>query len=356
MKPCELTYHVVAIVTDNSDPTLSLEERISFWDPYETHLEIFRSDIEFRLRQVGVHKPYLEPSGTRGLILRVARNILSSVRHSGPPSTPWGSGRAADIDHAHDPERHAALYAALTASVICGPLASTQLLEHMCTLMQRDFYMDVGFFENDMSRLIELDDKLLLANICNAVRKEDATPKNILRRHSPPRLSEPDQSEVTQELEERSMQVVCEKNQQFQQDISIRYRVGSIFKHRRYNYEAVITGWTRNCATSENLMSTMSVDKLTRGRNQPFYNVFVVDGSSRYVAEDNIMEIRPGVEGQGSIESVDVVGEQGDQACEAMMGQDHVLCGFLVIGKYFKRFDKEKGRFVSNLTEEYPDD
>lgn len=356
VKPCELAYNVVAIVTDHSDPTLSPEKRISIWDPFKSHLEIFRSDLEHQLRQLGAHRPHLVPSSTRKLIIRVARNILTSVRHSGPQNTPWGSGRAADIDHAHDPERHAALYAALTASVICGPLASTRLLEHMCTLMQRDFYMDVGFFQNDMSRLIELDDRLLLANICSAVRKEDATPKKPMRRHPPPKLSEADQSRVTQGAGEGPMQVMGEKNHQFQGDISIRYRVGSIFRHRRYNYEAVITGWTRNCATSENWISTMDVDKLTRGRNQPFYNVFVADGSSRYVAEDNIMEVRPGVEGQGSAESMELVRGHGALACEEIVGQDHVLCGFLVIGKYFKRFDKEEGRFVSNLTEEYPDD
>ena len=339
VKPCELRYHAVAIVTDHSDPTLSPEKRISFWDPYKSHLEVFKSDLEHQLRLVGVYRPYLVPSNTKDLVIRVSRNILTSER-------------VADRDHAHEPERRAALYAALTAKVICGTQASTQSLERMCTLMQSDFYMDVGFFENDMSRLIELDDRLLLTNICNAVRKEDATPKKPMRRH--PRLLEADQGRVTQGQGEGLMQVVDERDQQFREDISIRYSVGSIFRHRRYNYEAVITGWTRNCAASEHWVSSMDV--YTCGRNQPFYNVFVADGSSRYVAEDNIMEVRPGVEGQGSTESVEMVGEQGTQACEAVVGQDHVLCGFLVIGKYFKRFDKEKGRFVSNLTEEYPDD
>ena len=56
----------------------------------------------------------------------------------------------------------------------------------------------------------------------------------------------------------------------------------------------------------------------------------MADGSSRYVAEDNIIELNPKL--------------------------GHVLNGYLVMGKYFKRFDRENGRFVSNLMEEYPDD
>ena len=103
----------------------------------------------------------------------------------------------------------------------------------------------------------------------------------------------------------------------------------------------------------------MDVDKLKRGRHQPFYNVFVADGSSRYVAEDNIVEIRSPKKGG-------------------------VLGGFLCVGKWFKRFEEGRGegdgdgdgdgdgslvdvvvggrgnrdrggRFVSNLREEYPD-
>lgn len=51
------------------------------------------------------------------------------------------------------------------------------------------------------------------------------------------------------------------------------------------------------------------------------------DKSSRYVAEENIeiTEAEPSA---------------------ALMG---------LAGRYFKRWDRESGRFVSNITEEYPD-
>lgn len=344
VKPCGFTYHVVAIVSspdpspdpiNNPTPLAQLQ---SFWDPFKTHLEFTSPELELHLRSMGMAttpKPaqFLSASNTRELIVRVARNILESVRLTGPQPMPTFTGNWECSTHL--PEKHAALYAALTASVICGPPASTRLLEHMCTLMQRDFGMDVGFFEEDMARLISDDDAMLLHDICSAVRKEDATPKKPMYRYArtisaPQPEPHPQPASTTTTTTSSSISTTTPVG------FFVRYRIGTIFKHRRYGYEAVITGWTPNCATNESWIRTMDVDKLKRGRHQPFYNVFVGDGSSRYVAEDNIVEIRP--------------------------AGGHSLAGFLVVGKWFRRFEERwpggegGGRFVSNLAEEYPDD
>ncbi|RPB21501.1 YccV-like-domain-containing protein [Terfezia boudieri ATCC MYA-4762] len=304
VKPCGFTYHVVAILRStmgmgilaSNFPNAATNTTSSFASSPGPHGHVNLP-----------HYLTPSPSNTRELIVRVARNILESVRLTGPQPTPTYTTPGSWDQPPFQPERHAALYAALTASVICGPPASTRLLEHMCTLMQRDFECDVGFFEEDMSRLISEDDTMLLHNICNAVRKEDETPKRAMRRY----------------------------DQTLQRHPDPRYHIGTLFRHRRYHYEAVITGWTRSCSTSENWIRTMDVDTLKRGRHQPFYNVFVADGSSRYVAEDNIVEIRS-PKGGG------------------------VLGGFLCVGKWFRRFEERNrdmgGRFVSNLKEEYPDD
>ena len=53
----------------------------------------------------------------------------------------------------------------------------------------------------------------------------------------------------------------------------------------RYNYRAVIYGWDHKCEMSDGWMIQMGVHRLPRGRNQPFYNVLVEDGSNRYAAE-----------------------------------------------------------------------
>ncbi|KAI5288553.1 hypothetical protein KEM55_009051, partial [Ascosphaera atra] len=111
----------------------------------------------------------------------------------------------------------------------------------------------------------------------------------------------------------------------------VRYRVGQVFRHVRYEYIAVITGWDTGCAAEEEWMEAMNVDFLPHGRNQCFYNVFVEDGSERYVAEENISIITPEL----------------SELSDAFVDN---------VGQWFKRWDPETHFFVSNMLEEYPDD
>ncbi|KAF3024083.1 hypothetical protein E8E15_010346 [Penicillium rubens] len=74
---------------------------------------------------------------------------------------------------------------------------------------------------------------------------------------------------------------------------NIQYRVGQVFRHRRYHYEAIITGWDSECGAGEQWMRRMGIDRLEAGRHQSFYHVLVADRSVRYVAEENIGIILP---------------------------------------------------------------
>lgn len=57
-------------------------------------------------------------------------------------------------------------------------------------------------------------------------------------------------------------------------------------KHDRFDYLCVITGWDFQCeASSEWLVEMVGAEELEGGANQPFYNVFADDGSSRYAAQ-----------------------------------------------------------------------
>jgi F-box protein 21 len=53
----------------------------------------------------------------------------------------------------------------------------------------------------------------------------------------------------------------------------VRFKVGQLFQHVRYNYEGVITGWDNNCDAGEDWIQNMRVDALPGGRNQAFYHV-----------------------------------------------------------------------------------
>ena len=53
----------------------------------------------------------------------------------------------------------------------------------------------------------------------------------------------------------------------------VKYKVGQVFRHKRYNYIAVITGWDVECSASEQWIARMRVNELPHGRDQSFYHV-----------------------------------------------------------------------------------
>ena len=109
---------------------------------------------------------------------------------------------------------------------------------------------------------------------------------------------------------------------------NVRYRIGQVFQHKRFQYYAVIIGWDVECRASDQWMSQMRVHDLARGKQQSFYHVLVEDRSTRYVAEENIR-----------------LSQQGPP--DSLMN---------IAGQYFKRWDHETKSFESNIKDEYPDD
>ncbi|RUS73899.1 hypothetical protein EGW08_018335, partial [Elysia chlorotica] len=68
----------------------------------------------------------------------------------------------------------------------------------------------------------------------------------------------------------------------------IKYAVGLIMQHNKYDYRCVVCGWDSTCQAPEEWIRQMGVDRLPDGRNQPFYRVWVEDGSERYAAQENL--------------------------------------------------------------------
>jgi hypothetical protein len=53
----------------------------------------------------------------------------------------------------------------------------------------------------------------------------------------------------------------------------VKYRVGSVIRHRRYGYEGMIIGWDTKCMKGDSWINQMQVDDLPGGREQSFYDV-----------------------------------------------------------------------------------
>lgn len=52
----------------------------------------------------------------------------------------------------------------------------------------------------------------------------------------------------------------------------IRYRVGQVFRHKRYSYLGVITGWDARCEQSREWQTEMGIAQLPGGDAQPYYH------------------------------------------------------------------------------------
>ncbi|CAG08150.1 unnamed protein product, partial [Tetraodon nigroviridis] len=68
----------------------------------------------------------------------------------------------------------------------------------------------------------------------------------------------------------------------------VQYSVGLIMKHKRSGYNCVIYGWDPKCTMNQEWITTMRVNLLPNGPQQPFYNVLVQDGTCRYAAQENL--------------------------------------------------------------------
>ncbi|KAF2086274.1 YccV-like-domain-containing protein [Saccharata proteae CBS 121410] len=324
--PCAYPYHVFGIVYAPAGQTLDgaplppgVESLDAMYvDPFRSTEEVSRSDLEAQLRVMGASPStfdsYLGPADTRELVLRTARNIRRSVEEINRSAmlTPHGSIPNPRADS--EPDFDSAFYAALWAWLIldkagdegdehAGGLLHRRrvLVSHLVEQYQMYFAWDNFLVERHILPLFQnLGELEELSHIIHVQYREDEIKIPARRR---PQASDENTRNVP-------------------------YRVGQVFRHKRYSYYGVITGWDRKCEAGGEWMRQMNVDSLPGGGNQSFYHVLVEDRSARYVAEENI----------------NITTERPPP---------HLLKW---AGQYMKTWSDEEGRFISNIQEEYPDD
>ncbi|GAA5867347.1 hypothetical protein JCM3774_003556 [Rhodotorula dairenensis] len=268
---------------------------------------------------------FLRPATASEMCLRVARNILTSVR---------AGDRTIGVPITHDLSVEA-LYSVSHALFLftsprsllpndpAAPGADTlQYAEWLESLIQSEYPLDVAYLTEIVGPVLSLSTtepnrRARLDALCAAIRDEDATPK------------EPKPATRV-----------------------IRWpALGHVFRHRLFGYLAITRGYDYRCEAGEQWIRQMRVDTLPYGRDQPFYHVVVEDGSARYVAQENIT-----AEGDD-----DVVDEFSilDESVAAFLEQES-------LGRYFCRRERLVGpaplggsqwRFVPSeeVAAEYPD-
>jgi F-box protein 21 len=268
-RTCGVPTHVHAVVigpkTESLDgrPVKNSDdaEEAMFLDPFrseeEVPVEVLHRFLEsWSVAPIDFHK-YLGGSHTTGLVLRTSRNILASIQEF----------RAQDIHMANytvdqtmplhsntNPyaEVENAYYSALWCNFIFGrPEPSShehdqrQIVPLILEKYEHLYPMDCHLVEKYICPLFSgLSDAghLDLQETLRVVRAADSTAKQIRARD----------------------------NRAYHE--GVKYRVGQVFRHRRYAYIAVIAGWDVECSMNPHWMATNGIDNLSRGRHQSFYH------------------------------------------------------------------------------------
>ncbi|KAL2361022.1 hypothetical protein RJZ56_006095 [Blastomyces dermatitidis] len=318
--PCGFPFHVHVIIhpaeghdmDGNPLEDLSKPGDPMYMDPFRSTEETRVTELQEQLNFLGAltmsRSTFLRESLVQEIVLRCSKNILNSV---------FQTPRIRDT--CLDPVN--VKYAALWSSMLLAEYANqdgqvpgvfpprdvghghASLRRHLPALMDNlasDFQSDVYLIEEYLIPLFEnLPEYAPLLESVRVLRAGDEIPKQV-------RSRTPEHKHV-------------------------KYKVGQVFRHRRYDYVAVITGWDAECGAGEQWMQRMGIDRLRAGRHQSFYHVLVSDKSVRYVAEENIDPVSPEI----------------SQLPPAFVK---------LAGKHFKRWDPESRVFVSNIRDEYPDD
>lgn len=255
-RPCGFPTHVYAIIyppegKDLDGKTLAFagKQDPMYVDSYKQFdHEVPVATLHQRLVELGTdpdeRDSFLLPASTTEMVLRTCRNIMNCVQyeHAVHPDN-WGAPPEF-IDH------DAATYLVLWVTMIFGALdpahAFARRRSHvslLCNQIEHNYPWDVGIYEEYILPLFHGHAELVpLQRLATACRSEDSTPPVPVR---------------------RSPRVIDE----------VKHKVGTLFNHRRYGYEAVVIGWDSTCEAPTTWLQQNRVDGLDNGAQQSFYHV-----------------------------------------------------------------------------------
>jgi len=316
-KVCGFPGHVVAIVFaqdgldiddrplgENQSRSRQNDDRL-YLDPFQSYHEKPVAELRLSLRQLGITGEDAEkaigPSSDAEIVLRCGRNIITAVqaRH-----------QRGILSNDSGIDSNDALYGALWCFLIVT--GAEPDVDSASMLARRRSYLP--HFMDRFEHHYPFDAHLLVDLICPLFNTSEE--RQYLRNKLRDAMGK---DSIPPSLKLRA-------------DVpagAVRYRIGQVVQHARYSYRGLIYGWDIECTASETWIQMMDVGSLRRGHQQSFYHIIDNDGSTRYVAEDNIQIIKP-------VTPPPVI--------------------LAAAGQWFKRWDSENGVFVSNIRDEYPDD
>lgn len=229
-----------------------------YLDPYRSDEEVPLSSLRVMLTEWGIQQrqfsELLSDSDTGSVVLRTSRNILATVQEfrahatniepTGHPTIRLHANPFADLDNA--------FYSALWAHYMFGnpsrrltTTAQSQFIPLILERFERLYPMDATLIEHYIVPLYSNPPNTghwELHEALRVVKAADQTPRQLRRRNTPATIE------------------------------GVKYKIGQVFRHKRYAYTAVITGWDIECGMNSDWIAHNNVDALSRGRNQSFYH------------------------------------------------------------------------------------
>ncbi|KAG6040243.1 hypothetical protein E4U41_001118 [Claviceps citrina] len=337
---CAFPSHVHAIVF--AQPGLTLDDvpfqgpgepEPMYLDPYGADNEVPASSLRNLLAYLRWHTStdVLAPVPPISMVQKTAHNIRAATYRSIRTAADRFTGVLHDNDVHPELSRllrgngsmnvRASLYSSDWSSLMMTPANTFEWVDRLEALL--------GRFEMEWPEDSWLVEKYLLPMCASSSGPRDGSVRSMISC---------DIRQCLQQVRDRDDMIppVCWRKCLGSQ--AFPFKIGQVFRHRRYGWIGVITGWRLSRSASgdedndtETLQSTTQNNMAVRLANRYHFMCFSSTGWEPHIAVADNMEP---IQDPSSI-SNDM---------------------FPMAGKFFKRFDPETCRFVSNIKEQYPDD
>ncbi|CAI6093292.1 unnamed protein product [Clonostachys chloroleuca] len=288
-----------------------------YLDPHGNDDEVPEQELRSLLASFGSENSLgaMDPTPTSSTVIRTANNIRHSCEIFLGQQDRDGETDLTRLLHGHGPMNvNACYHASLWAMLILVPTSSPDWEEMF------DKFMDQ--FCRHWPEDVWLVDKYVVP-----LYRHFATTR---RRRIRPSPSDVDDAwrivRYTQQCDNTPPSVFS-RSDKGNEDVP--FEVGQVFRHRRYGWVGAITGWT---FMGGNPRQREDSDLESGRPPERAYFTYIRSTSAEraVIAEEN----------------VELINDP-----ELVLGTP-----FIYAGKFFKRFDPQTCRFVSNLKEQYPDD
>ncbi|KAI8965545.1 hypothetical protein F5Y11DRAFT_294552 [Daldinia sp. FL1419] len=340
--PCALPSHVHATVLSRPGMTLddepleepSQHQENMFLDPYTVDDEVPLDRIIDFLHRLGIHTGHdnlLNPTSTDLIVMRTAQNIRASFTSFRTNERPFAQIIPMIELNRGDWARNLqpALYSMIWASIMMVPVLPDS------DEIRWDWQQDVRDLLSAFYEHFPEDAWLVEKYVC-PMYDTFAGPTRRRNNWDPPSKSVRDQIRSMRRAD--ASVHPARRRSDLPKGTEVKYRVGQVFRHRRYEYYGLILGWTIEGSATWGDDPLSPTQRPWSTYSQPYYRCMSgTDGSDRHaIAEENI-------------EIVDVRG--GPE-----MLPPEIKDLMPMAGKFFKRWDGERGIFVSNVRETFPED